>query len=66
MMIPESPQWLYKVGRKEESLEVLTKIGGATTCLFLALMSLLQWLFTYLYVPETKGKSLKDIEQLWN
>jgi sugar porter (SP) family MFS transporter len=44
----------------------LASIGGTTTFLFLALMSLLQWLFTYLYVPETKGKSLEEIEQLWN
>ena len=43
----------------------LASVGGAKTFLFLAIMSLLQWLFTYLYVPETKGKSLEQIEQLW-
>ena len=43
----------------------LVTIGGAATFLFLALMSFLQWLLTYLFVPETKGKSLEEIEQLW-
>ncbi len=44
----------------------LASIGGAKTFLFLAVMSLLQWLFTYKYVPETKGKSLEEIEHLWD
>jgi sugar porter (SP) family MFS transporter len=43
----------------------LKSLGGATTFLFLALMSFFQWLFTYFYIPETKGKSLEEIEQLW-
>jgi sugar porter (SP) family MFS transporter len=43
----------------------LELLGGAVTFLFLALMSFLQWLFTLLYVPETKGKSLEEIEMLW-
>jgi len=43
----------------------LASLGGAKTFLFLALMSFLQWLFTYMYVPETKGRSLEEIEQSW-
>jgi len=43
----------------------LESVGGATTFLFLALMSFVQYLFTYFYVPETKGKSLEEIEHLW-
>ena len=44
----------------------LASLGGAKTFLFLALMSLVQWLFTYFYVPETKGKTLEEIEHLWD
>jgi sugar porter (SP) family MFS transporter len=43
----------------------LASVGGATTFMFLALMSLIQWLFTYLYIPETKGKTLEQIEKFW-
>jgi SP family arabinose:H+ symporter-like MFS transporter len=43
----------------------LASLGGAKTFLFLAFMSLIQLLFTYFYVPETKGKSLEEIELIW-
>ena len=43
----------------------LKTLGGTATFLFLAIMSAAQWLFTYYYVPETKGKSLEEIEQHW-
>ena len=43
----------------------LKLLGGTVTFLFLATMSFLQWLFTLLYVPETKGKTLEEIEVMW-
>lgn len=43
----------------------LEKMGGMVTFLFLALMSFLQWLYTWLYIPETRGKTLEEIEGLW-
>ncbi len=43
----------------------LSLIGGAGTFLFLAAMSFLQLIFTWLYLPESKGKSLEKIEKYW-
>lgn len=43
----------------------LKTAGGAATFLFLAAMAGLQWWFTWKNVPETKGKSLEEIEQHW-
>ena len=41
------------------------QIGKAMTFGFLASMSLGQAIFTYLYVPETKNKTLEEIEDFW-
>jgi SP family arabinose:H+ symporter-like MFS transporter len=43
----------------------LTKLGGASTFLFLAIMSAIQGAFAYFFIPETKGKTLEEIEHLW-
>lgn len=59
-------QWIFNFFVVLLFPHFLASVGGTATFLFLALMSFLQWLFTYLYVPETKGKSLEEIEHLWN
>jgi MFS family permease len=59
-------QWIFNFFVVLLFPHFLASFGGAKTFLFLAVMSLLQWLFTYIYVPETKGKSLEEIEQIWS
>jgi sugar porter (SP) family MFS transporter len=58
-------QWIFNFFVVLLFPHFLASFGGAATFLFLAAMSLIQWLFTYVYVPETKGKSLEEIEKLW-
>jgi hypothetical protein len=41
------------------------RLGKSVTFGFLALMALLQSVFTWLYIPETKNKSLEEIEEFW-
>jgi sugar porter (SP) family MFS transporter len=45
---------------------VLSALGGSVTFLFLAVMSAVQLLVALLYMKETKGKSLEEIEKLWS
>jgi SP family arabinose:H+ symporter-like MFS transporter len=59
-------QWIFNFFIVLLFPHFLASVGGTKTFLFLALMSFLQLLFTWLYVPETKGKSLEEIEQIWN
>ncbi len=44
---------------------VLKNAGGAVTFFFLALMALLMLIFTKKFVPETKGRTLEEIDQQW-
>jgi sugar porter (SP) family MFS transporter len=44
---------------------VLDALGGAVTFLFLSAMCFIQLLVATLFLRETKGKSLEEIEELW-
>jgi MFS family permease len=44
---------------------VLDALGGSMTFLFLAVMAAIQLLVARVYMKETKGKSLEEIESLW-
>jgi len=44
---------------------VLDALGGSMTFLFLAVMAAIQLLVAQVYMKETKGKSLEEIESLW-
>jgi len=44
---------------------VLDALGGSVTFLFLATMAFIQLLIAWFFIKETKGKSLEEIEGLW-
>jgi SP family galactose:H+ symporter-like MFS transporter len=46
-------------------LTLIEKLGASSTFLLYALASLASWLFAYYFVPETKGRTLEQIEAFW-
>jgi sugar porter (SP) family MFS transporter len=66
MIVPVVTQWLTS------ALVVLLfpvafhRAGVLPTFAFLACMGLLQAVFAWRFLPETKGKTLEEIEEFWN
>ena len=46
-------------------LTLVEKLGASSTFLLYALASVASWLFAYYVVPETKGRTLEQIEAFW-
>ncbi len=46
-------------------LTLVEKLGASSTFLLYAVASVASWLFAYCFVPETKGRSLEQIEAFW-
>ena len=46
-------------------LTLVEKLGASSTFLLYAVASVASWLFAYYFVPETKGRTLEQIEAFW-
>jgi len=46
-------------------LTLVEKLGASSTFLLYAFASVASWLFAYYFVPETKGRTLEQIEAFW-
>src|SRR6267378_2918413 len=46
-------------------LTLVEKFGASSTFLLYAFASVASWLFAYYFVPETKGRTLEQIEAFW-
>jgi hypothetical protein len=46
-------------------LTFVEKLGASSTFLLYAFASVASWLFAYYFVPETKGRTLEQIEAFW-
>jgi len=65
MAVPVLTQWIANAVVVLFFPYAFHVIGKAATLGFLAAMSLTQGLFTWRFVPETKHKSLEEIERYW-
>ena len=66
MIVPVMAQWIANAIAVLLFPSAITLLGqGATFCL-LGVMAFAQLLFTWYCVPETKGKTLEEIESMWN
>jgi hypothetical protein len=46
-------------------LKLVEKLGASSTFLLYAVASVASWLFAYYFVPETRGRTLEQIEAFW-
>ncbi|MBV8553349.1 MAG: sugar porter family MFS transporter [Acidobacteriaceae bacterium] len=65
MAVPVLTQWISNAAVVLFFPLAFNRIGKAITFGFLASMALVQAVFTWLFVPETKNKPLEEIEEYW-
>jgi SP family arabinose:H+ symporter-like MFS transporter len=66
MTVPVLTQWLANAVVVLFFPYAFNRIGKAVTFGILAAVALLQAIFAWFFVPETKGKTLEEIEEFWS
>jgi MFS transporter, SP family, arabinose:H+ symporter len=66
MVVPVVTQWVTNAFVVLLFPLAFNRLGKLPTFSFLALMAVLQAVFTWRFLPETKGKTLEEIEDYWN
>lgn len=64
--VPVLTQWIANAVTVLFFPLAFNQIGKAVTFGFLAAMALAQAIFAWFFLPETKGKSLEEIERFWS
>jgi MFS family permease len=65
MVVPVLTQWVANAVVVLLFPWAFSQIGKAATFAILLTVCVLQAAFTWCFVPETKGKTLEEIEQFW-
>ena len=65
MIVPVLTQWAANAAAVLFFPVAFNQVGKAPTFAFLGVMALTQALFTWRFVPETRNKTLEEIEEQW-
>src|SRR6185437_6312136 len=65
MIVPVLLQWVANAFVVLCFPYAFNRVGKAATLGFFAVMALVQAVFTWRYVPETKNRTLEEIEKYW-
>ncbi len=65
MSVATSANWGANLFVALTFLTLIQATGRSSTFWLYGLVGIVAWLFTWFYVPETKGRSLEDIESHW-
>ncbi|MGB2601520.1 MAG: sugar porter family MFS transporter [Candidatus Omnitrophota bacterium] len=65
MSLATMSNWIFNFTVAMTFLTLIEKLGKAGTFWLYAILGIAGWIFCYIYIPETKGYTLEQIEEHW-